>query len=935
MAETFLTPVIEKLIELLAEEVSSLKGVHKEAKSLKDELEIIQPFLKDAEAKSERGEVSYAAKVWLKQIREEADRIEDVVDEYLHHLSQRRQQQGGFADSLRKAGHFIKALKPRRDIASEIRDIKDSLREIKERGQSYGLRPFEQGSSRGTTTADLATPINSRLGSLFIEDEELVGIDSTSEKLIRSLVEEPSARMVISVVGEGGIGKTTLAKRVYGDEVVKGHFDCHVWITVSQSYDVEKILRMMKKRICPTRGQPGEEIDTIEELMSLLRQHLQTKRYVVVFDDVWQSDFWDVMKHALPNNNKGSRIIVTTRNSTVVDSFNETPLDFVHELKTWSSDLAWELFCKNAFRFKYEGKCPQELEELSRKIVSKCQGLPLVIIAVAGLLSKKEKVKMEWQSVLDNIDYEFEKNPQLTNVSKVLSFSYHDLPYHLKPCFLYFGIFPEDCSISEERLSRLWIAEGFIESRRDKTLEQVAKEYLSELNRRNLVSFDVEYGIHKWCRVHDLIRDIILKKVDEFSFCQFLEEKKLRFRGKSRRLSVYGNTKDVQETVDGDFKLRSVFLFNINEMTKSFVVGLFENFKLLKLLDFEDAPLDNLPHDIGNLFHLRYLNLRGTSVKMLPKSIGKLQNLQVLDVCQTFVKELPIEINKLRNLQYLLAYRFDDKEGEYSFNSFCGVRMKGGIGCLEELQTLHLVEPYVNGIDFVKELEKLRKLKTLGIGMLTREMEMTLGASIEKMKGLEKLYVNSINEDEVLDLKCILSPPPFLWHLSLRCRLQQFPDWISKLENLRELSLRFSRLMDEPLKRLKALPNLAFLYLYKAYDGEELHFEEGGFPKLKQLRLRNLDGLKDMKIDGGALPLLEKFVFGPSPLMKEIPSGLQHLTNLKSLDFKSMPREFVVSLQPNIGPDYWKIQHLPSVTFTFKREFFKLGSSELLQRLRE
>ncbi|EXB54525.1 hypothetical protein L484_006273 [Morus notabilis] len=143
MAETFLNPVIGKLVELLADEVGLLKGVHKEVKSLKDELEILQPFLKDAEGKSKKGETNEAAQIWLMQLREKAECIEDV---------HRQQQRNGFVGSLRKAGQIIKALKPRHEIASEIRDIKKSLREIKERGQSYELRPFEQGSSRGSDT---------------------------------------------------------------------------------------------------------------------------------------------------------------------------------------------------------------------------------------------------------------------------------------------------------------------------------------------------------------------------------------------------------------------------------------------------------------------------------------------------------------------------------------------------------------------------------------------------------------------------------------------------------------------------------------------------------------------------------------------------------------------------------------------------------------
>ncbi|PON56961.1 NB-ARC domain containing protein [Trema orientale] len=337
-------------------------------------------------------------------MREVADQIEDVVDEYLYRLTERRCRERGFASSLRKARDFVRFLKPRHDIASEIRDIKQSLREIKERGVSYGLRHFEQGSSGTATNVD-ASRVDPRLGSLFIEEDELVGIDSISEEVITSLVEGPSTRSVISFVGEGGIGKTTLAKKVFNDEEVRQKFECFAWITVSQSYNMEKVLKSTTKQIYQAKEEPD---GTIEQLIELLRNYMEEKRYVVVFDDIWKVDFWEVIKYALPS--KKARIIITTRNTSVANDVKETPSDHVIVLKPWSMELAWELFWRKTFCFEFEGCCPKELEQLSRKIVSKCQGLPLAIAAVAGLLSKKEKTQLEWQRVLDNLNYEFEKN---------------------------------------------------------------------------------------------------------------------------------------------------------------------------------------------------------------------------------------------------------------------------------------------------------------------------------------------------------------------------------------------------------------------------------------------------------------------------------------------------------------------------------------------
>lgn len=130
------------------------------------------------------------------------------------------------------------------------------------------------------------------MGSLFIEDGEVVGIESTRDELISWLVGGPSRRSVISVVGMGGIGKTTLAKKVYENDSVKGHFDCHVWITVSQSYNMKKIFMTMTKHTYQAKNEraPGE-IYILDEirLISQLREYLQQKKYVVVFDDVWKT----------------------------------------------------------------------------------------------------------------------------------------------------------------------------------------------------------------------------------------------------------------------------------------------------------------------------------------------------------------------------------------------------------------------------------------------------------------------------------------------------------------------------------------------------------------------------------------------------------------------------------------------------------------------
>lgn len=298
---------------------------------------------------------------------------------------------------------------------------------------------------------------------------------------------------------------------------------------------------------------------------------------------------------------------------------------------------------------------------------------------------------------------------------------------------------------------------------------------------------------------------------------------------------------------------------------------------------------------------------------------------------------MPIEINKLWNLQHILAFCHDLKLAEIS-KALQGVKIHKGFGCLEELQTLLVVDAYQSGIGAIKELEKLKKLKALGISELSAETGKTLCSSIEKMNHLNLLSFHSINEEEILDVQHISSPPCFLTQLYLIGKLQKLPKWIKKVQNLHILNLYHSRLTNDPLKLLEHLPNLEFLDMHRAYEGEELHFQEGSFRKLKHLALEKLDGLKVLKIDKGALPVLENLFLGPHPLMKEVLSDIKHLEKLEFLKAYDMPKEFVLGLQPDGGRDYWKVEHVACVIFCYNvvartYESYKLGDSELLQRL--
>ncbi|XP_016650667.1 PREDICTED: disease resistance protein RPM1-like [Prunus mume] len=918
MAETAVNIVIDKLVPLLREEGNLLRGIHDDVTSIKDLLESMTSFLKDADAKAERANMSSGVKTWVKQTREMAIHIEDVIDEYLHHVARRRNKRG-FTGFLHKTGHFLEGLFARHEIASEIQLIKKRVLQIQQTSEAYCFNSTEQTSFSSSRRDD--TLFDPRMASLYTEEAELVGIQTLRDKLIGWSIrgEVASGRSVSSLVGMGGLGKTTLANKVYNNPRFIEWFDWRAWITVSQSYKNEGILRNMIAEFHRVRKESvpeGIETMDLKLLIDTLREYLKEKRYAVVFDDVWSTNLWQCVKLALPDNNNGSRIIITTRKSEVAASCREAFFDQVYNLEPLSPDKAWELFCKKTFQVS-GGNCPLELKKFATTIVSRCGGLPLAIVAISGLLQTKGGDVSQWRKLLDSLSSELESNPHLTDITKILSFSYYDLPYHLRPCFLYFGTCPENRTIRCSRLIRQWIAEGFIKEQRGKTLEDVAEEYLTELIQRSLVQVslvDNSSGKLKQCQVHDVMREaVILLRIADLSFSQFLEEDS-RFNENSRHLCVYSNAYNIFGCIEKS-RAHSLCFFNgIGDPQNPLTTcsNLYKRFKLLRVLDFEDSLLDNLPEEVGYMYHLKYLSLRNTRVKILPKSMGKLVNLETLDLKHSLVDQIPIEINKLPKLRSLLAYN-EDMNKKFSMTRRRGVVIQDGIERWGNMQKLYVVEATDS---LVKEVGNLKQLRRFGILKLTSKQGKDLCASIGKMPQLQSLEVTAINNDEIIDMQQISNPPQRLQSLNFLGRLEKLPDWIAGLCLLTRLALCWSRLAGDhnPLKVLQGLPNLLLLYIYEAFSCEELHFEEG-FPKLKDLRLQNLKGLKLMTIHNGALALLETLEIESSPQLQQVPSGIRHLENLKSLLLVDMPMHLmhgidVQETEHRVGPRVFFIQSI-------------------------
>eukprot|EP00257_Ricinus_communis_P006468 XP_002521805.2 uncharacterized protein LOC8281634 [Ricinus communis] len=908
MAEGSVVFLLTKLTEFLQKEGSLLSEVREEVEYINDELEFMKAFLRVAEAMEDS---DLQLKVFAKKVRYVVYDLEDALDDFKLHLPSDHGY--GFRASLQKMSHLIKGLKARHQIALKMQRIKIRVINISETHRRYLIKNniMQQGSS---TSAERQP--SRRRDALQLEEANPVGIERPKMKLIEWLVEDKSEREVVSVVGMGGLGKTTLVTKVYYDKEVKKRFEFRAWITLSQSFTIEDLLKdiiLQLSHVLPLSDPQGVDNMDNAKLRTVIEEFLQERRYLIVLDNVSDTRAWYDFELVLPNNSCGSRILLTTRNHDVAFA---SSADKAYNLSPLSQEESWTLFCRKIFQ---NNPCPPLLNGILQKILVRCQGLPLAIVAIGGVLAMKDRSRIdEWELVHQGLGAALEDHDRLKSI---LSLSYNDLPYYLKYCLMYFSIFPVGDLIERAKLVRLWIAEGFVKEKEGMTLEEVAEGYLNELVKRSLVQVveTTSDGRVKTCRVHDILLEMIIWKSRDQDFAAIANEQNtsMMWPEKIRRLSIHNVMPSIQEILIAS-RPRSLLMFWwFDSLPKSFVLILSSHrLRLLNVLDLGGTPLKKFPNEVVSLYLLKYLSLRNTKVTSIPSSIGKLQNLETLDLKQTHVTELPAEILKLQKLCHLLVYRYEIESDDQIHTKY-GCKAPAQIGSLQSLQKLCFLEAN-QGNTLLAELGKLNQLRRLGIVKIRTEDGRTLCASIERLRNLRALSI-SVEESEVIDINYLSSPPRFLQRLYLTGRLENLPEWISSLDSLVKVVLKWSGLSDDPLLLLQHLPNLVHLEFVQVYDGEILCFQARGFQRLKVLGLNKLHRLNTITIEQGAMPNLEKLIVQSCRSLQRVPLGIEYLNELKVLEFYNMPLELIMALHPSGGEngDYWKVERVPEVYFTY------------------
>ncbi|KAG5569361.1 hypothetical protein H5410_059127 [Solanum commersonii] len=700
---------------------------------------------------------------------------------------------------------------------------------------------------------------------------------------------------VVSIVGMGGIGKTTLATKLYSDPYIMSRFDIRAKATVSQEYCVRNVLLGL---LSLTSDEPDDQ------LKDRLQKHLKGRRYLVVIDDIWTTKAWDDIKRCFPDGNNGSRILLTTRNVEVAEYASSGKPS--HHMRLMNFDESWNLLHKMIF--EKEGSYSPEFENIGKQIALKCGGLPLAITVIAGLLSKIGQRLDEWQRIAENVSSVVSTDPE-AQCMRVLALSYHHLPSHLKPCFLYFAIFAEDEEIYVNVLVELWAVEGFLNEEEGKSIEEVAETCINELVDRSLISihnlsFD---GKIERCGMHDVTRELCLREARNMNFVNVI-------RGKS-------DQKSCGQSMQSSFKSRSrISIHNEEELVwcrnseahsiitfcRFKFVTLELSFKLVRVLDLGVTRCPIFPSGVLSLIHLRYLSLhfnpcleqyRGSkeavpsSIIDIPLSISSLCYLQTFKLYRPSFKNYPfilpseiLTMPQLRKLHMGWNYLQSHEPTENRL-------------VLKSLQCLNELNPrYCTG-SFFRLFPNLKKLKVFGIPEDFRNHKDLY--DFRYLYQLEKLEFQtsyssapcflkdtapsgSTPQDPLrflteratappTDVPTLLLPPP-----------DAFPQNLKSLTFTGEFCLAW-----KDLSIVGKLPKLEVLKLsWIAFIGEEWEVVEEGFPHLKFLLLDSV-GIRYWRASSDHFPYLERLFLRSCCYLDSIPQDFADITTLALIDISS------------------------------------------------
>nr|GLL32189.1 putative late blight resistance protein homolog R1B-14 [Ipomoea trifida] len=841
LVDAFAGRLADRLVQVVDENVSLLKEVKTHVDGLVVDITNFDAHLKLA-SRNPRSNENDVLKNVVGQIRNVVMEAEDAICKYT--VEKKKHKDKGFFRYFESPAYYSRIA----DSAKEIKAIRERVKEIRD-SNAAALQALIDDHGKAQPAIAAVAPV--------VEEVDVVGFDSEA-KLIKDLLMKGSTDLrVISIEGMAGLGKTTLTKMIFKDREIQYEFFTRLWVYVSKTMNRRQIfLDILNNFTNNTKEFKGM---SEEKLVEKIKEYLEGGKYFIVVDDVWTENDWKSLQIAFPNNNKGSRVLLTTRLHNVASHAASTGTP--HQLKFLSSEESWELLEKKVFR---QERCPPPLEKTGKSIARKCNGLPLAVVVIAGVLNK-DSTATEWKRIAEDPFPTINKEHQSYN--KLVRLSYDHLqPYNLQDCFLYLAVYPTGHEIAAWKLIRLWISEGFIpliDGGNSSELEVTAEKYLKELVDRNLLMVLKRRadGQIKTCRIHDTLHEFC--KTEAANKNLFHEMNGGRFElSKPRRLCVHSSIIEflTSETKPSSEHVHSFLSSCSNEIEipNEHLAVIPKSFPLLRVMHVESLKFKLLPKQLYQLSHLRYLAV-STDLKVLPAVFNKLWNMQTI-VFKTSENSLDVKadmwsMSKLRHVHSNTSMVLPPppKNAKNSSGS-------------TDIQTLSTISPSSCTAEI---LEKTPNLQKLGIrGNLAELME---------SKGGVILFDNLQILDCLENLKLINNA---LQNSKLRrCpHSEKFP------RRLRKMTLSNTTFEWKDLNILSLLEELEVLKLEEnAFRGEFCDASNIVFKQLRYLRIGRTN-LVSWKVSKDSFQALKYLILRHCNVLESVPSVFGEVESLKVME---------------------------------------------------